>query len=42
MALKFRGTPTVLLIGSDSLVRSIWYGRRQNAIQEEEIITRLE
>jgi hypothetical protein len=40
--LKFAGTPTVLLIGPDSIVRSIWYGRRQNAAEESEILRRME
>ncbi|CAN5877488.1 hypothetical protein BH18ACI5_BH18ACI5_03780 [soil metagenome] len=42
LPLKFRGTPTVVLVGKDSIVRSVWYGRRQTAMDEEDIIKRLE
>ncbi len=40
--LKFVGTPTVLLIGVDSVVQSVWYGRRQSPADEMDIIRRLE
>lgn len=40
--LKFKGTPTVVLIGADSIVRAVWYGRRQTATEEEDIIKRLD
>jgi hypothetical protein len=41
-SLKFVGTPTLLLIGQDSIVRSVWYGRRKGPVEELDIIRRVE
>lgn len=40
--LTFRGTPTVVLIGADRIVRAVWYGRRQTQSEEEDIIKTLD
>lgn len=36
-AAKFRGTPTLMVVGPDSVIESVWYGRRQSAKEEEEV-----
>jgi hypothetical protein len=38
LPLKLKMTPTIVLIGPDSLVRSAWEGRRQTAAEEDEVI----
>lgn len=40
--LKFAGTPTLALLGADSVVRSVWFGRRQTVTEELEIIRSLD
>ena len=40
--LKFRGTPTLVLVGTDAVVRSVWFGRRQTTAEEEAVIRGLE
>lgn len=40
--LRFRGTPTIVLVGQDARVRAVWYGRRQNQQEEDEVFNALE
>jgi hypothetical protein len=36
-SLLFVGTPTLALVGSDSIVRGVWFGRSQSVIDEEAV-----
>jgi len=40
-ALKFRGAPTLLLVGPDSIVRTTWFGRLDSADDKQAVLNRL-
>jgi hypothetical protein len=39
--LKLRGTPTVIVIGSDAIIRGIWFGKNEIEAGEQEIAAHL-
>ena len=41
LPLKFAGTPTLVLVGPDAVVRAVWFGRRETIEQEAEVIARI-
>lgn len=40
--LRFRGTPTLLLVGQDSVIRGVWTGKLQSDKKEREVLNVLE